>query len=116
MRALILTAAVVVAVLVLSDQATAANPHHQANVTLAAHHGPSGHGYPGPGGPHHGYPSYHHHRPSYHHGYYPPVYVRPQVVVPYYYSPSPYGYYRGYGYYHGGVSVNTGRVGISIGF
>lgn len=130
MRALILTAAVLIAGSTLSDQATAADrsPHqpamshggsHAAAVTLAAHHGYSGHGYPSYGHSRHGYPKYGHSRnygPSYHHGYgcRPPVVVHPPVVVPY--PAYPYGYQRGYSYYHGGLNVNTGRVGFSIAF
>jgi Ni/Co efflux regulator RcnB len=138
MRALILTAAVLIVGSTLSDQATAADrsPHqpsmshggsHEAAVTLAAHHGRSGHGYSSYGHSRHGYSShgysrhhslpYRYHGPSYHHGHgcRPPVVVHPPVVVPY--PAYPYGYHRGYGYYHGGgVSVNTGRVGFSIAF
>ncbi|MHB8899727.1 MAG: hypothetical protein ACYC6Y_13345 [Thermoguttaceae bacterium] len=106
MRSLILTVAVLLAGAAMTGQAMAYDGHHG--------HGPS-HGYSHHGGPGHGYHGYHYYTPSYHHGCYPPVYVQPRVVVPYY-SPYPYGYNRGYSYYHGGMSVNTGRVGISIGF
>ena len=130
MRTLILTTAVLVAGLAMSSEATAAgrSPHqpsigygaHQgATVSLVGHHGYSRHGYSRHGyshhGPsHHGYSPYRHHGPRYHHGCYPPVVVHPPVVIPY--PANPYGYHSGYGYYHGGMTINTGRVGFSLAF
>jgi hypothetical protein len=131
MRALILTAAVLIAGSTASEQATAADrsPHHAnighaghgASLTLVGHRG-HGHGYHGYHHGHHGHlryghghPRYGHYAPFYlhRHGCGRPVIVRPPVV---YRSPYPYGFHSGYGYYHGGVRVNTGRVGFSIAF
>lgn len=119
MRASILTAAILTACFLLADQATAADRAYnqpsispQATVTLIGHHGHSRHGHHRYGPPHH--TRHYHPRPHHWHGCHPPVIVRPPVVIPY--PPYPYGYHRGYGYYHGGVSVNTGRVGFSVAF
>jgi hypothetical protein len=117
MRTLILTAAILIAGSALATQATAASPHHHAGPALAAHGasvtlvGHHGH-YRHHGRPYYA-PSRHHYYPSPYHRYgcrRPAVIVQPPIVVPY--RAYPYGY----NYYRGGVSVNTGRVGISIGF
>lgn len=82
--------------------------HTQANIVEVKKYGHGGHGY-------HGHPGHNRHYGHGHHGYYrapvvmyPPVYARPQVVVP------AYPYY--YNQPHGSFYFNGPRFSFGIGY